>query len=138
MMWTSGLVSILGFIQGDSFSALISREGYLLTLLSSFSAGEIVSMLLKCLLTLSALLTSLDNTLLSSPMVLLGSCSLTSEIFQINKLKNLPLSTKNRPFHDSKFFLNSKYQIMLISVEVHGCFCFFQLLVLLPRISAYV
>ena len=63
-----------------SFSALISQQGDLLTFLSSFSAGEVVSILLQHLLNLSALPTSLDNALLSSPMVLLGPCSVMSEI----------------------------------------------------------
>ena len=64
-----------------SFSALISQEGDLLTFFSSFSAEEIVSILLQHLLNLSALPTSLGNPLLSSPMVLLGSYSVMSEIF---------------------------------------------------------
>ena len=63
-----------------SSSVLILREGDLLTLLSSFSAGEVVSILLQCL-PISALPTSLDIALLSSPMVLLGPCSLISDIF---------------------------------------------------------
>ena len=70
-------------------SALISREGDLLTLLSSFSALEVVSILLQYLLTLSVLPTSLDNALLSSPIILLGFCALMSDIFQIWKLKNV-------------------------------------------------
>ena len=62
------------------------REGDLLALLSSFTAWA-VSVLLQCLLTLYGLPTSLDNPLLSCPMVLLSSCSLRSDIFQIWKLK---------------------------------------------------
>ena len=61
-------------------SVLILREGDLLTLLSSFLAGEVASILLQCL-PISTLPTSLDIALLSSPMVLLGSCSLISDIF---------------------------------------------------------
>ena len=64
-----------------SFSALILREGDLLTLLSSFSAGKVVSILLQCLLILSSLPTLLDYALLSYPIVLLSSCSLMSDIF---------------------------------------------------------
>ena len=48
---------------------LISREEDLLTLLSSFSAGEVMSVLLQCLLTLYALPISLDIALPSPPMV---------------------------------------------------------------------
>ena len=62
------------------------REGDLLALLSSFTAWA-VSVLLQYLLTLYALPTSLDNPLLSCPMVLLSSCSLRSDIFKIWKLK---------------------------------------------------
>ena len=69
-----------------SSPALISREGDLLTLLSSFSAGGIVSILLQCLLTLSALPISLDNSLLSSPMLLLGSCQLLMTSSQISDI----------------------------------------------------
>ena len=68
-----------------SSPALISREGDLLTLLSSFSAGGIVSILQQCLLTLSAIPTSLDNSLLSSPM-LLGSCRLLMASSQISDI----------------------------------------------------
>ena len=54
-----------------SSSALISREGDLFTLFSSFSAGEVVSILLQCLKTLSVLPTSRGNALLSSTTALL-------------------------------------------------------------------
>ena len=65
-----------------SFSKLISQKEDFLTLLSSFSAGVV-----PILLPTSALPTSLDITFLSSPMVLLGSCSLILDIFKIYKLK---------------------------------------------------
>ena len=81
-----------------SSSALISREGDLLTLVSSFSAGEVVSILLQYLLAISVLPTSLDNTLLSSPIILLGSCSLMSDIFQTWKLKNVATWHKEHTF----------------------------------------
>ena len=65
--------------------ALISRERFV-DILSSFSAGGIVSILLQCLLTLSALPISLDNSLLSSPMLLLGSCQLLMTSSQISDI----------------------------------------------------
>ena len=100
-LWPRKKVIFKVFVSWRYSKTLILREGDLLTPLSSFSAVEVVPILLQCLLTLSVLPTTLDNASVSSPITLLGSCSLMSDVFQIWKLKNSPLSTKSRLFYGS-------------------------------------